>query len=158
MRTTSEFTNILIPDLVFNPDNHRIPDDDCLLDDDCRKWFLLERIENLPSAIELLSKQHQDEVFIRVLTPPSLTPQQKKRCKEAKINVIVLEREIIDTKPTERFFWNATLDTYNRDWYYEGYGSADDAETVWWRQIDQVTRSEAVPSETWDADQWKNQW
>ena len=157
MRATSEFTHILIPDSVFNSDNHRIPDNDGLLDDR-REWFLLERIENLPIAIEILSKPHQNDVFIRVLIHPSLTPQQKKRCKEARINVIVLEREIKDTKPTERFFWNATLDTYNRDWYYEGYGSTDDAETVWWRRIDQVTRSEAISSETCDAERWKSQW
>lgn len=158
VRGTSEFERILIPDPVFNSDNHRIPDDD-RLDDDCGRWYLLERIENLASVIESLSKQqHQEEVYVRVLTRPSLSSQQREMCRNAKINIVVLERELLDTRPTERFFWNATLDAYYRDWYYQGYGSADDAETVWWRRIDQVACSEAVPSETWGAEQWKSQW
>ena len=158
VRVTSEFEKILIPDSVFNSENHRIPDDD-RLDDDCGRWYLLEKIENLASAIESLSKQqHQEEVYVRVLTRPSLSSQQIKMCRNAKINIIVLERELLDTRPTERFFWNATLDAYYRDWYYQGYGSVDDAETVWWRRIDPVSCPEAVSAETWNTAQWKSQW
>ena len=79
------------------------------------------------------------------MSRPSFSPQQKKACKVSRIHVIVLEKEVLDTVPTQRFFWDAVEDAYYRDWYYMGYGSVDDAATVWCRQIDRAPYPEPDP-------------
>ncbi len=137
----------LIPDQVFHPDHHRIPNDE-RWHDNHEDWYLLEKIENLESIIESLSKQQPPwHLYIRVPVRLTLSSHQKDMCRAAQISVIVLERSVLDTRPTKRYFWDAVSEKYYKDWYYEGYGCVDDAETVWWRQINQVAYSEVFPSE-----------
>lgn len=136
----------LIPDQIFHPDHHRIPDGDRRWAPE--EWYLLEKIENLESVIESLSKQQRSwHLYIRVPVHLTLSSHLKDMCRDARISVIVLERTVLDTWPTKRYFWDAVSEKYYKDWYEKGYGCVDDAETVWFRWINQVAYSEVFPSE-----------
>ena len=141
--------SMLIPDPIFRFDyhRHRIPNGE-RWHENCEKWYLLESIENLEGILESLAgQQRQAPLNIRVPVRLTLSSRQKDMCRDAKINVIVLERTVSDTQPTKRYFWNAVSEAYYKDWYSEGYSCVDDAETIWWRQINQVEYSEVFPPE-----------
>ena len=112
----------------------RIRDDEDV--DDGFEWIPVKS-EDVDTVIGILTAERQaSPVFIISDYTPRLTAQQKDKCASARVFPIVLLEEISDCRPTRRVFRNCVDGLRYLDYFEEGYGSADDAATVWIRKIE----------------------